>query len=281
VDVRELRIDSGPVALAGTVRGAGLPILLLHGGPGLGVEYLEPLADELADVYLVAAPQQRGLAPSGTSGPFTVADHVDDVRRVLDALGWARATVVGHSWGGHLALHVAAALPERTEAVLAVDLLGAVGDGGSAEFEAELLGRLSPADRDRAMALDERIVAGAGTPDDSMESFRLVWPAYFADPAGAPEMPPIRLADECFVEAMASVERELPSLERLLPTIDMPVGFVIGAGSPMPATAATDTAERIPGAWVEVVPDAGHFVWMDAPGKVLAALTRLLGQQGT
>ncbi len=116
--------------LGGWVQGDGPPVLLLRGGPGLGFEYLEGLADELAEGWAVAAYQQRGLPPSSTAGPYAVADHVADARRVLDALGWDRAVVVGHSWGGHLALHVAAALPERTAAVLAVDPLGAVGDSG-------------------------------------------------------------------------------------------------------------------------------------------------------
>ena len=74
----------------------------------------------------VAWHQQRGLAPSAAEGPYTVATDVGDVRRVLDALGWEKAYVVGHSWGGHLALHVAEAMPERLFAVLAVDPLGSV-----------------------------------------------------------------------------------------------------------------------------------------------------------
>src|SRR5688500_18198530 len=99
------------VTLGGTVEGEGDPVLLLHGGPGLGFEYLEPVVEELRGSFRVASYQQRGLAPSSTDGPFTVADQVADVRRVLDALGWQQAVVVGHSWGGHLALHVAHDLP--------------------------------------------------------------------------------------------------------------------------------------------------------------------------
>jgi proline iminopeptidase len=43
----------------------------------------------------------------------------------------------------------------------------------------------------------------------------------------------------------------------------------------MPLRASTDSAERIPGAWVEVVDGAGHFVWFEAPGAVRIALRRL------
>jgi pimeloyl-ACP methyl ester carboxylesterase len=43
----------------------------------------------------------------------------------------------------------------------------------------------------------------------------------------------------------------------------------------MPVEASTDAAERIPGAWVEVVEGAGHFLWFEAPGAVQASLRRL------
>ena len=43
----------------------------------------------------------------------------------------------------------------------------------------------------------------------------------------------------------------------------------------MPLAASKDGAERIPGAWVEVVEGAGHFIWAETPGAVRAALGRL------
>ena len=72
-----------------------------------------------------------------------------------------------------------------------------------------------------------------------------------------------------------SIFEELPALEAGLPGIRVPVGFVHGSRSPMPLAASTDAAERIPGAWVEVVEGAGHFVWVEAPGAVRASLRRL------
>jgi pimeloyl-ACP methyl ester carboxylesterase len=271
--------DDGPL-IAGRRAGSGPPVLLLHGGPGLGFEYLRELADELAQENDVAWYQQRGLEPSAAEGPYTVAMDVGDARRVLDVLGWQRAHVVGHSWGGHLALHVAEAMPERLLGVLAVDPLGSVGDGRWPEFEEEIFRRTPESVRERAHELDERTTAGEAGEELALGGMRLVWPAYFADPAHAPPMPDLRIATERSAEMVPSIFAELPALEAGLPGIRVPVGFVHGSRSPMPLAASTDAAERIPGAWVEVVEGAGHFVWVEAPGAVRASLRRLTAPSG-
>jgi proline iminopeptidase len=153
--------------VTGDDTGDAVPVLMLHGGPGLSFGILDGLADELGAGFRVATYQQRGLAPSMTDGPYDVATHLEDVRAVLDALSWDRAYVLGHSWGGHLALHVAVAMPERLSGVLCVDPLGGVDDGGGAAFEAALAARTPPEVWARATAdaipgawLD--VVAGAG-----------------------------------------------------------------------------------------------------------------------
>ena len=266
--------DAGPL-IAGRRAGSGPPILLLHGGPGLGFDYLRDLAEELAHENDVAWYQQRGQAPSAVEGPFTVAADVGDARRILDALGWQRAYVVGHSWGGHLALHVAEAMPERLDGVLAVDPLGSVGDGRWPEFDEEIFRRTPEDVRERAREIDELSMAGAAGDELALEGMRLIWPAYFADPDDAPPMPELQIATARSAEMVPSIYAELPALEAGLPGIGVPVGFVHGSKSPMPLAASTDAAERIPGAWVEVVDGAGHFVWVEAPGAVRAALRRL------
>ena len=114
------------------------------------------------------------------------------VKRNLDALGWQKAYVVGHSWGGHLALHVAEAMPERLLGVVAVDPLGPVGDGRWPEFDEEIFRRTPEDVRARARELDELSMAGETDDELALEGMRLVWPAYFADPESAPPMPELR-----------------------------------------------------------------------------------------
>jgi pimeloyl-ACP methyl ester carboxylesterase len=272
---QRIAVDGGHLAV--WVDGAGPRVLLLHGGPGLSAEYLDELVDELVPGYLVALYQQRGLAPSTEDGPFTIAQAVTDAVAVLDGLHWDKTFVVGHSWGGHLALHIAAAAPDRVLGVLSIDPMGGVGDGGSAAFEAEMLARTPEADRQRAKELDERAFRGEGTPEDVVESLALVWPAYFADPTKAPP-PTKQISLAAYVGGFESMMSELPRLESSLSSITVQVGLLAGGASPMPVDLASHaTAERLPNAWVEVVPDAGHFVWIEAPGSVRRALDRLTG----
>ena len=266
--------DDGPL-IAGRRAGSGPQVLLLHGGPGLGFEYLRELADELAQENDVAWYQQRGLEPSVVECPYSVAADVGDARRVLDTLGWGQAYVVGHSWGGHLALHVAAAMPERLLGVLAVDPLGSIGDGRWPEFDEEILRRTPESVRERAREIDELSMAGKADEELALEGMRLVWPAYFADPEHAPPMPELQIATERSGEMVQSILESLPALEAGLSGIRVPVGFVHGSHSPMPIGASTDAAERIPGSWVEVVEGAGHFTWVEAPGAVRLSLRRL------
>lgn len=82
--------------LRGWVGGGCSPVLVLHGGPGLGWEYMYPVCDELRSDFQVATFQQRGLMPSTVQGPFTMTQAINDVVSVIDGLGWARAFVVGH-----------------------------------------------------------------------------------------------------------------------------------------------------------------------------------------
>jgi pimeloyl-ACP methyl ester carboxylesterase len=265
-----------PVQLTGWRDGGGPPVLVLHGGPGLSFDYLDGLIQDIGDGFEVATYQQRGLAPSTTNLPIDVAQEVDDVLRVLDHLGWSKAWVVGHSWGGHLLLHFAVAHQDRLLGGLAVDPLGGVSDGGMAGFQTEMYSRAS--DEARA-GLDEiqRAASETDDPDQTMrETLALMWPSYFAKPIEAPTMPGISVSARTYATLLSSVAADLPHLEASLETIRVPFGFLAGGDSPVPVDIATTmTAERVAGSWVEVVDGAGHFPWHESPGCVRSALKRL------
>ena len=253
--------------------GSGVPVLILHGGPGLS-DYTASLAGELDDAFGVIRFQQRGLAPSTTSGPFDVDRHVADAIAVLDAAGADRAYVIGHSWGGHLAMHLAARHQDRLLGLVVVDPLGAVPDGGEDDLGRILAERIPPDQAARAQELDERAMAGQGTVQDALEGLAIVWPGYFSSPSKAPPMPPLDLSLECYAGTWASIHQhfEQQTLQRGLPALQIPAVFVLGAASPIPPRHGVASAELIPGARHVIEDDCGHFIWLERPGSVRRAL---------
>lgn len=89
-------------------------------------------------------------------------------------------------------------------------------------------------------------------------------------------MPAVRLSPATNDRLWADLGPRIRVLEASLPSIAVPVGVLVGERSPMPPSAGTGTAARIPGAWSHVEPGTGHFVWLEAPGCVLAAMDRLV-----
>src|SRR5579871_4762842 len=267
------RVPGG--SITGWLAGTGPPVLVLHGGPGLS-DYTAPLAAELTDAFEVIRYQQRGLAPSVTSGPFDIGQHVADAIAVLDAVGADRAYVVGHSWGGHLAMHLAVRHPGRMHGLVVVDPLGAVPDGGLSDMEQNLTERIRPELAARAAELDERAMAGQGTPEDALESLAIVWPGYFAAPEAAAPLPPLTLSVECYSGTFASIQEHFAqhTLERSLPALTVPTRFVLGGASPIPARHGVASAGLIPGARCQIE-DCGHFPWLERPGSVREALDRI------
>ena len=241
------------------------PALLLHGGPGLS-DYLEPLANELDGLFPIARYQQRGIAPSVTSGDRNVGRHVEDAVAILDALGWERALVIGHSWGGHLAMHFAVAHPERLQGLVAIDPLCAVGDGGLAEFVARLEALVPPQDRPRYDELQQMDPIPA---TEREESFRMVWPFYFADPANAAPFPNFRF-DNSSGKTWESIDEhfEKRTLELAMPNLKVPFLHIHGEKSPLPIAEARRTVELVPGAKLAAVTDSGHWPWLERPGVV-------------
>ncbi len=258
-------------AIAGWESGEGAPVLFLHGGPGMN-DYGRMLGPEVADWRLLCF-QQRGISPSATGGPFTLEQHVADAAAVLDARAVRRAIVVGHSFGAHLALHLAVSRPDRVAALVLVDGLGVIGDGGLADVGTALAARLLPEAAERLQHIAAEL--GDGEPDDDIasEQLRLVWPGYFANPGSAPEPGDLRVCVAAHKGAVASVTQHLAAgFAGRLAEISVPVISVLGELSPMPVSQGQQTVALISGAEVRIIPAAGHLPWHERPGCVADAL---------
>jgi pimeloyl-ACP methyl ester carboxylesterase len=137
---REFFVTVAGGSLVGWESGDGMPLLVLHGGPLS--DYTQPLVDVLPAGLKTIRYQQRGIQPSTEAGPFDIGSHVSDALRVLDDRRLERAWLLGHSWGGHLAFHIAVSAPERVLGVIGLDALGAVSDGGWGALDANISARL-------------------------------------------------------------------------------------------------------------------------------------------
>ncbi len=256
--------------------GDGPPAVLLHGGPGMSATYLDPLVPLLTGAFSPILHQQRGLPPTTIGEPFTVEAHVADAAAVIDEAAGGRAWIVGHSWGGHLALHVLVACPERIAGAVIIDPLGAYLEVME-EFGKRLEAPLTDAQRAWVGEVEAKEEAGTATAEESLETLRLLWPSYFADPPTAPPMPDIELSVPAFAATMASVKEhsEGETLVGALPEVpvEIPVLFVHGAASPMPVRASTETAKLIPHADVVVIDGAGHFLWHERPDELRDAVS--------
>jgi len=265
----------GGSTLCGQEQGEGFPLLLLHGGPGLS-DYMDLLGSETHGWHTISY-QQRGLAPSTTDGPFTVAQHVADTVAVLNGLGIERAALLGHSWGCHLALQVVVVHPDRVAALLLIDPPGPSGDGGLVELAEELEKRLPANAATRAEAIAARLSGPDPSDADATESLALRWPGYFADPSAAPPLPSdFRVSLVSNGATVGSLFEALDgTFSQSLGRVDLPAVFVLGGESPLRPRNGQQAAELMPDAEVVIVAGAGHLPWVEAPGCVASALSRL------
>ena len=104
-------------------RGEGPPLLLLHATLSSSRQ-LRTLATRLAASNTVVSIDRRGSGLStfeGPAGPIAVTTHVEDLLGIIDAEGLGPVTVVGHSFGGCIALELAGRRPELVRAVFAYE----------------------------------------------------------------------------------------------------------------------------------------------------------------
>ena len=267
-----LTVDVPGGTIFATRRGAGPAALLLHGGPGIGAEHLVGLVEELDGLINGVLPQQRGLSPSTLEGPRDIETHIADAIAVLDDLGWDRAWLIGHAWGGHLAMHVAVAHPDRVTGLILLETLGAVPDGGSAELVANMVARLTPDERVQLDALVARQGVGDDDPDLMGQLYMTLWPSYSYIHGNVLPFTSLRLeipldGEPTTLDSVAA-HFAARTLERGLAGLDLPALLIHGAGDPLPMTATTDTADLIRDAHLQVVAEAGHFPWLERPGEV-------------
>ncbi|HKW91800.1 MAG TPA: alpha/beta hydrolase [Methylomirabilota bacterium] len=247
---------------------AGRPALcFLHGGSA-HAHWFDAVVSAFADRYHVLSLDQRGHGASQWApGPaYATEDFAADLLGVMDAMGWARMTVIGHSMGGHNAMAFAAWHPERVERLVVVDSRPSI-----------------PADRLRTMhRRGDRGPMRHETLDSAVKSFRLLPRETVADPALLAHLARegITERDGRFLyrfDPACNGQRRPTDGWALLDRIIAPTLLVRGEHSPiLPREMAADMLARLRKARLVEIPGTYHHLVLDAPDAFVTALEAFL-----
>ncbi len=244
--------------------GAGPPLVLCHGGPGLW-DYLGPIAEVVDDLVTVHRWDQRGCGRSTGSAPYTIERFVADLETLRVMFGYERWMVGGHSWGATLALRYAFSHPKRVVAVAYLAGTG-IGKAWKTAFRKEADRRLSPRQRRRRKELEQQ-----HRDEVEEQEYRVLsWAPDYADRDRAPGFAaqeaavPFPINYECNAALNDEIEGlEESTLRALCRQLEVPVLVVHGSGDPRPVWSVESMVEALPAAEVHVLPDVGHVPWLE------------------
>jgi pimeloyl-ACP methyl ester carboxylesterase len=251
--------------------GEGPLLLLVHGMAGSS-ETWKHVMPALAERSTVLAPDLLGQGQSDKPrGDYSLGAHANVLRDLLDALGHERATVVGQSLGGGVAMQFAYQFPERCERLVLV------GSGGLGTLYLRLLAvpgfesaapffctpRLRDVGRQIAAWL-----AHAGV--RSTPARQEIWRSYesLADPGSR------QAFFRCLRDVIDFSGQAVSALDRLHRVAHLPTLIVWGARDPfIPVGHALAAHAAIPGSRLEIVDGVGHYPHCEAPERFVAVLS--------
>jgi proline iminopeptidase len=266
------------------LRGQGEPMLVLSGGPGFSGDYMTPVASELADHWRTVLLDQRGTGTSRLdkldSTTINQSVMVEDLERLRSHLGLKRWIVLGHSWGGMLAMSYAVAHPESVQALVLAD-----SGGASTEFfevfGANIDSRLLPEDRDAIAFWRDPAQRRADPRRATMEGLRALAPAYFFERKKALPfislMRPEGYTSEVNRLMFDDFKRAGYDLRPRLRQLQVPTLVVHAWQDPIPETFALEIHQLIAGSQLHLIQRSGHFPWLEQPQDFYGAVRAFLG----
>ena len=246
----------------------GRPALcFLHGGSA-HAHWFDAVVPTFADRYHALSLDQRGHGASewAPDPAYATEDFAGDLLGVLDAMGWARVTLIGHSMGGHNAMAFSAWHPERVDRLVVVDSRPSI-----------------PPDRLQNMhRRGDRGPMRHETLASALRSFRLLPRETAADPRLLEHLARQGIVerDGRFVyrfDPACNGQRRPTDGSALLERITAPTLLVRGEHSPvLPREMAADMLGRLPRARLVEIPGAYHHLVLDAPVAFATALDTFL-----
>lgn len=266
--------------VAGSGRAGAAPVVFLPGGPGRNSYDFEQvpgprLERGLRMVYF--HPRGTGKSERPASGDYAIATMVEDIEGLRKELGVPRIALVGHSFGGLMALEYAAKYPERVSRVVFAD--GMFDTALQCRGRRERLIRSFPALRERILAdtLDEQ---GKRRSDCDLEFRVLRGPereafndaAVFRDTLArnrlaaldrASGMPNTGEMGRALFRA-GLLQYRFTRLDRVTMPVLVLVGRYDGVGG---MDAWRGLARRLPRARFVELEESGHFTYLDEPDR--------------
>jgi pimeloyl-ACP methyl ester carboxylesterase len=241
----------------------GDPLVLVHAGVA-DARMWEPVLPALTRAHRVVRYDMRGFgATRSMPGPFS---DVGDLRALLDALGIARAHVVGASAGGLHALELAATAPERVASLVLLDAA---------------LPDIEPSPRLRAFAQAEEAAVALGHIDKAVEVNVRMWTEHSTPEVQALVADMQRIAYELQLREGAEPDELDPPVSDRLAEIAAPAAIAHGDGD---VVDFVDVAQRLhaelPAASLHVIEGAGHLPALDRPDAVAQLILRHLDRVG-
>ena len=248
--------------------GSGPVVLLLH---GLGCDHTtwEPVIDSLARRYTVIAPDLLGHGLSDKPrADYSVGGYANAMRDLLTVLGIDKVTVIGHSFGGGVAMQFAYQFPERTERMVLVapgglgpEVTPAIRAITTPGFHQAMALLTLPGVRHVGMAGMRALARTSWRPVRDLDEVAAIYDS-FKDPHA-------RHAIRHVVRAVVDWRGQIVTMaDRAYLTEAMPMCVVWGEDDHViPVKHAGNAEQLAPKARVEVIPNAGHFPHKDHPHR--------------
>lgn len=265
--------------------GKGETIVFLNGGFINHYSQLEEMAKETGKFYHVILTEQRGTGKSiptqFDSTTLNMKTAVDDIKLVLESLKLKQAIILGHSWGGVLAMAFASQYPQMVKSVILI------GPGPFQKYDSaqqiynhNLWSRLSESEMKKFDSLSVRIGQRNGTAKDSAELGRLTRLCYVY-PKTRLDSIIDKINVKRYPDAGAFIRKDLyrrPDLSRSINKYTGPIDVICGRQDALAFNAYELKLYR-PSVSLHWIEEAGHFPMYEQPKSFYSVLFAVLNKR--